>query len=81
MDPTTIMSTVAIAVSVAGAIITAINHKRIRSRCFGQEQVLSIDIEDTTPNNLRIKIPKPPAPVLPESPEDCNIKAPQGASN
>jgi len=79
MDPTTIMSTVAIAVSVAGAIITAINHKRIRSRCFGQEQVLSIDIENTTPNNLRIKIPKPPA--LPESPEDCNIKASQGASN
>lgn len=79
MEPTTIMSTVAIAVSVAGAIITAINHKRIRSRCFGQEQVLSIDIEDTTPNNLRIKIPKPPATDLPVSPKDDNIKAPQGA--
>lgn len=81
MDPTTIMSTVAIAVSVAGTIIAAINHKRIRSRCFGQEQVLSIDIEDTTPNNLRIKIPKPLAPVLPESPKEDNIKASQGASN
>jgi len=81
MDPTTIMSTVAIAVSVAGTIIAAINHKRIRSRCFGQEQIISFDIEDTTPTNLRIKIPKPPAPALPESPEDCNIKAAQGASN
>lgn len=49
MDDTQIYSIIALALSIASAIITAINHKRIRSNCCGLKQEVSIDIETTTP--------------------------------
>jgi hypothetical protein len=39
------------------AVIVRMNHKRLRSSCCGRKLDLSVDIEDTTPPN--IKIPKP----------------------
>lgn len=38
-----------LAVSVITAVIGAINHRRIRSNCCGQEVSASLDIESTTP--------------------------------
>jgi hypothetical protein len=49
MDSNNILSISAIVVSVGGAIITAINHTRIRSACCGRRLDVSLDIEKTTP--------------------------------
>jgi len=50
--------------SLGATIFTAINHKRCRSRCFGRDMTVSIDVENTTPP--RMKQPPPeyqPPPV------------------
>ena len=51
----TTLSGLAIAVSVCGVIVGAINHKRIRSRCCGRNLDVSVDIENTTPKEETIK--------------------------
>jgi hypothetical protein len=51
-----ILSMIAIAVSVLTAVVGVINHKRIRSNCCGKVAEASIDIENTTPPKLEIKI-------------------------
>jgi len=49
MDGSEIASYVAIAVSTATAIYGVVNHKRVRSNCFGRKLEVSLDIESTTP--------------------------------
>jgi hypothetical protein len=49
MDQNSIMSLVAIIVSVIGGIIGLINHKRIRSKCGDKVLEASIDISNTSP--------------------------------
>jgi hypothetical protein len=49
MDPSTILGIVAVVISVVSGIVTAINHTRIRSNCFGQKLEVSLDIDKTTP--------------------------------
>jgi len=51
-----ILSMIAIGVSVITAVVGVINHKRIRSNCCGKVAEASIDIENTTPPKLEIKI-------------------------
>jgi hypothetical protein len=51
-----ILSKIAIGVSVITAVVGVINHKRIRSNCCGKVAEASIDIENTTPPKLEIKI-------------------------
>jgi hypothetical protein len=77
MDSNNIMSIVAVVVSIGGTILAVINHKRLRSKCFSNKEiVLSLDVENTTPpkdkgddNDLKINIPKRPTGVaLPPSP-------------
>jgi hypothetical protein len=46
---TKILSIVAVVVSVGGAALGIINHKRIRSTCCGHKGEVSIDVENTTP--------------------------------
>ena len=50
-------------------LLTASNHKRIRSVCCGKNCESSLDVEDTTPvvhtNPRAPATPKPSAPVLP----------------
>lgn len=58
MDTNTILSTVAIVVSVSGAIISAINHTRIRSACCGREGTISLDIEKSSPIKTAEKSPE-----------------------
>jgi hypothetical protein len=60
MDTTSTLSTIAVVVSVAGAIFTAVNHSRIRSSCCGKKLEVSFDVDKTTP--------QAPAPIkAPES--------------
>ena len=76
MESNTLMSIVAVVVSIGGTILAIINHKRLRSNCFGKKIELSIDVESTTPpkdkldvNDLKINVPKRPDGVgLPPSP-------------
>ena len=49
MEDTTILSIVAIIISVGGTILGIINHTRIRSACCGKKLEISLDIEKTTP--------------------------------
>lgn len=46
---------VAMALTIAGAIYAAINHKRIRSNCCGKRGEISLDV-DTMPAN---SVPSP----------------------
>ena len=63
MDSNGILSIVAIIISIGGSIIAIINHKRIRSNCCGKEIIASVDVESTTPPN--IKVPQlPPSPKI-----------------
>jgi hypothetical protein len=60
MDSNNILSIVAIVISIGGAVITAVNHTRIRSACCGRQLDVSLDIEKTTPPP--IKVPQVPQP-------------------
>lgn len=61
MDNNGIMSIVAVILSVGGTMVAIFNHKRIRSRCCSDKEiVVSVDVENTTPEDLKIKIPPKP---------------------
>ncbi len=61
MDDSGIMAIVAVIVSVGGTIMAIFNHKRIRSKCCSEKEiVVSVDVETTTPEDLKIKIPPKP---------------------
>ena len=49
MDTTNILGVVGFAVSILGIVYTAVNHKRIRSKCCGKLFEASLDVENTTP--------------------------------
>jgi hypothetical protein len=49
MDTTNILGLSGFGISILGVVYTAINHKRIRSRCCGKVLEASIDVENTTP--------------------------------
>jgi hypothetical protein len=49
MDQNSILSIIALVVSVGGTIIAAINHKKFRSKCGDKVLEASIDITNTTP--------------------------------
>lgn len=55
METNTIISYLALAISIGGTLIGIINHKRIVSKCCGRKADLSLDIQDT-----RIDAPKSP---------------------
>lgn len=48
-----VLSVVAIVVSVVGTVIGVVNHKRIRSKCCGRAVEASLDIENTTPSQIK----------------------------
>jgi hypothetical protein len=47
MDSNSILSWVAIVISVGSVIIGVINHKRITSSCCGKKAEISLDISNT----------------------------------
>lgn len=58
MNDESILSLLAIIISIGGTIIGIINHKKIRSKCCGKEISASIDIEPSTPQVVQKNIPK-----------------------
>ena len=65
MNAETVIGLIGFGISVIGIIVSAVNHTRIRSNCFGRKLELSVDIEKTTP----VLSSKSDAfPRLPESP-------------
>ena len=45
-----------------GIIYKLINHKKLVSRCCGRSIDMSLDIGDTTPQDVKIKIREPKTP-------------------
>lgn len=45
-------ASIVIALLVLKQVYNTINHRRIRSRCCGQDLEASVDIEDTTPKDV-----------------------------
>jgi len=62
MESNNILSIISLVVSLGSAVLSIINHKRIRSTCGEKELSASIDIESTiepkTPKPISIRIPK-----------------------
>jgi hypothetical protein len=56
-----VIAIVGLIVSIGGAVLAMINHKRIRSTCCGKKLETSLDIEDTTPVKI-YQAPSPPSP-------------------
>ena len=52
-NTSSILSILALVVSIGGTIIGVINHKKIRSQCCGSKEIVlsSLDIDNTTPTN------------------------------
>ena len=62
MDSNSILSIIALVVSIGGTVLSIFNHKRLRSHCCSEKEiVVSIDIENTTPPQQDDK-PKSPRP-------------------
>jgi len=49
MDSTQLLSIVSVVLSVGGTFLALVNHHRIRSSCCGRNDVMSLDVESTTP--------------------------------
>jgi len=55
MDSTQALAISGVVLGIAGTVFAAVNHKRLRSNCFGKEIVMSVDVEATTPPSPRLK--------------------------
>jgi hypothetical protein len=53
---TSILAVIGVAVSIGSAVLSAINHTRVRSMCCGQKLEVSLDVEKTgsTPPSIRV---------------------------
>jgi hypothetical protein len=54
---------ISLALAIAGMVVGAVNHRRIRSTCCRREASFSIDIDSTTPP-LAPKTPPAQKPTL-----------------
>ena len=64
MNAETVIGLIGFGISVIGIIVTAINHTRIRSNCFGKKLELSIDVEKTTPVHKSEAFPRVESPCV-----------------
>ncbi len=51
-----VLAIIAIVISSAGAIFTAVNHTRVRSACCGHKLELSLDVDKTTPTPIVLPV-------------------------
>jgi len=49
-DTTSILAVIGVVISVGGAILSVINHTRVKSMCCGQKLEVSFDVEKTQPS-------------------------------
>ena len=52
---TQIVSYIALAIAIGGMVCGVINHRRIRSNCFGRIATVSLDIDPTTPKGDKVE--------------------------
>lgn len=60
---TTVLSYVAIVISVGSIVMGIINHRRLRSNCCGHRAVVSLDIDSTAPAANKEPLKDNPSPV------------------
>jgi hypothetical protein len=48
---------ISLSLMIIGSVIAFFNHRRCRSTCFGREATVSLDIENTTPNDKKVIAP------------------------
>lgn len=48
-DTSSIIAIIGIIIAVSSSILAVVNHRRIRSNCFGKKLEVSLDVEPTTP--------------------------------
>ena len=79
MDNNLIISIIAMLGSFFGVICGVINHKRLRSKCLSEKElIVSLDVEDTTPQkkeDLKINLPKIPESKEEEEENSVKVKA------
>lgn len=56
---TQIVSYVGLAIAIGGMLCGVINHRRIRSNCFGRITTVSLDVDPTTPRGDKVEAIKP----------------------
>lgn len=49
-DTTSVLAVIGVAVSVGGAILSIINHTRVKSMCCGKKLEISFDVDKTQPS-------------------------------
>jgi predicted RNA-binding protein Jag len=49
MDTNSLIATLIGSSAIILGALAKLNHKRLRSKCCGEEKEISVDIEDTTP--------------------------------
>ena len=47
---------------IIGIIYKLVNHKKLVSKCCGRSVDMSLDIGDSTPPDIRIRVPEPKTP-------------------
>jgi hypothetical protein len=47
---------------IIGIIYKIVNHKKLVSKCCGRSIDVSLDIGDTTPPDIKIRVPEPKTP-------------------
>ena len=47
---------------IIGIIYKIVNHKKLVSKCCGRSIDMSLDIGDTTPPDIKIRVPEPKTP-------------------
>jgi len=49
-ETTSVLAVIGVAVSVGGAILSVINHTRVKSMCCGRKLEVSFDVDKTQPS-------------------------------
>jgi hypothetical protein len=63
MDSGSFIATIVGSSAIILGALAKLNHKRLRSKCCGEEKVISVDIDDTSPKKAE------PIVVQPKEPE------------
>jgi hypothetical protein len=59
----TVLSYIAIVISVGSIVMGIINHRQVRSNCCGRRAVVSFDIDSTAPVTNKEPLKDNPSPV------------------
>jgi hypothetical protein len=58
MDSNSFIATIIGSSALILGALAKLNHKKLRSKCCGDEKVISVDIDDTSPKKPELKEPE-----------------------